>query len=103
MHYTAAHYFDPNRAAFQDFEPLWEFVSGPIHAGTFGPNVLDKTFGPEVVFQKAPPPGPTALPPSDGLQFFATGKIDGKTDLLTMSIHDLNGKVLHKLDIEPAV
>ena len=29
MHYTAAHYYDPNRAAFQDFEPFWEFVSGP--------------------------------------------------------------------------
>ena len=29
MHYTAAHYYDPNRAVFQDFEPFWEFVSGP--------------------------------------------------------------------------
>ena len=24
-------------AQFQDFDPFWEFVSGPIHAGTFGP------------------------------------------------------------------
>ena len=40
VHYTAAHYYDPNKAAFQDFEPFWEFVSGPIHAGTFGPNSL---------------------------------------------------------------
>ena len=37
VHYTAAHYYDPNKAVFQDFEPFWEFVSGPIHAGTFGP------------------------------------------------------------------
>jgi hypothetical protein len=22
QHYTAAHYFDPNRAAFQDFQPF---------------------------------------------------------------------------------
>ena len=36
MHYTAAHYYDPNRAVFQDFEPFWEFVSGPLHAGTWG-------------------------------------------------------------------
>ena len=36
MHYTAAHYYDPNRAVFQDFEPFWEFMSGPIHAGTGG-------------------------------------------------------------------
>ena len=34
MHYTAANYYDPNRAVFQDFEPFWEFISGPIHAGT---------------------------------------------------------------------
>ena len=46
VHYTAAHYYDPNKAVFQDFEPFWEFVSGPIHAGTFGPNQLDNTFGP---------------------------------------------------------
>jgi alkaline phosphatase D len=56
VHYTAAHYYDPNKAAFQDFDPFWEFVSGPIHAGTFGPNELDKTFGPEVKYVKAPEP-----------------------------------------------
>jgi alkaline phosphatase D len=37
MHYTAAHHYDPNRAVFSDFEPFWEFVSGPLHAGTWGP------------------------------------------------------------------
>ncbi len=37
VHYTAAHYYNPDKAAFQDFEPFWEFVSGPLHAGTFGP------------------------------------------------------------------
>lgn len=36
MHYTAAHYYDPNRAVFQDFEPFWEFISGPLHAGPGG-------------------------------------------------------------------
>ena len=35
VHYTAAHYYDPSRAGFQDFEPFWEFVSGPLHAGSF--------------------------------------------------------------------
>ena len=33
VHYTAAHYYDPGKAVFQDFEPFWEFVSGPLHAG----------------------------------------------------------------------
>ena len=55
MHYTAAHYYNPDKAQFQDFEPFWEFVSGPLHAGTFGPNDLDNTFGPEVKFIKTTP------------------------------------------------
>ena len=57
VHYTAAHHYDPSRARFQDFDPFWEFVAGPLHAGSFGPNALDPTFGPEVRFVKAPPPG----------------------------------------------
>jgi alkaline phosphatase D len=54
VHYAAAHHFDPARAQTPDFDPFWEFVAGPIHAGTFGPNPLDPTFGPEVRFQWAP-------------------------------------------------
>ena len=48
VHYCAAHHDDPSRAKFTEFDPFWEFVAGPLHAGTFGPNALDKTFGPEV-------------------------------------------------------
>ena len=66
VHYTAAHEYHPDRASFQDFEPFWEFVSGPLHAGTFGPNDMDMTFGPEVKFVKAPAPGQANLPPSAG-------------------------------------
>src|SRR5690606_13794401 len=40
VHYTAAHYYDPNRARVQDFDPFWEFVSGPLNAGSFGPGQL---------------------------------------------------------------
>ena len=45
-------YYDPNAARFQDFEPFWEFVSGPLHAGTWSPGKLDNTFGPRVMYQK---------------------------------------------------
>ena len=38
VHYTAAHHYDPARAAVGDFTPFWEFVSGPANAGAFGPN-----------------------------------------------------------------
>jgi alkaline phosphatase D len=37
VHFTAAHYFDPNLARYQEFAPFWEFVSGTLNAGTFGP------------------------------------------------------------------
>src|SRR5690606_7672363 len=77
VHYTAAHYYNPDKAAFQDFDPFWEFVSGPLHAGTFGPNDLDMTFGPELKFVKAPTAEQGGnLPPSAGLQFFGLVDID---------------------------
>src|SRR6186997_410598 len=83
VHYAAAHYYDPNKAQFQEFEPFWEFVSGPLHAGTFGPNALDNTFGPEVRFIKAPGLDRQNLPPSAGMQFFGHVRIEGKTGQLT--------------------
>jgi alkaline phosphatase D len=94
VHYCAAHYYDPNRAQFQDFEPFWEFVSGPLNAGSFGPNTLDNTFGPQVVFQKAPPPGQVNLPPSAGLQFFGQVDIDRRSRELTVTLKDLAGQSL---------
>src|SRR5262249_29779844 len=71
MHYTAAHYYDPNVAVFQDFEPFWEFISGPIHAGTWRPQQLDNTFGPRAIFQKGCGEGEcNDLAPCFGLPFF---------------------------------
>ena len=40
VHYAAAHHYDPARAAFTDFDPFWEFVAGPLNAGTFGPGQI---------------------------------------------------------------
>ena len=80
MHYTAAHHYDPNRAVFQDFEPFWEFMSGPIHAGTGGAGALDNTFGPRAVYQKAcSKEQGDDLAPCFGLQFFGHVAIDGAT------------------------
>jgi alkaline phosphatase D len=102
VHYTAAHYYTPDKAQFQDFAPFWEFVSGPIHAGTFGPNELDMTFGPEVRFVKAP----TAeqgqnLPPSAGMQFFGLVDIDGKSEQLTVRLMDRDDRELYKVTLDP--
>jgi alkaline phosphatase D len=103
VHYTAAHHYDPNRAQFQEFAPFWEFVSGPLNAGTFGPGQLDNTFGPQVAFQKAPPEGQADLPPSAGLQFFGQVDIDGATEVMTVQLKDLTGATLFTRELEPEV
>jgi alkaline phosphatase D len=103
VHYAAAHHYDPERAAFKDFQPFWEFVAGPLHAGTFGPNPLDATFGPEVRFLAVPPGMKPNRPPSAGLQFFGTLRIDGRSRALTARLHDLSGATLFSVDLEPAV
>jgi alkaline phosphatase D len=102
VHYTAAHYYDPSKAKFQNFNPFWEFVSGPLHAGTFGPGDMDGTFGPEVKFFKAP----TAeqgqnLPPSMGLQFFGLVDIDSTSEQMTVRLMDRGDVELYKVALDP--
>lgn len=100
VHYTAAHYYDPAQARFSDFDPFWEFVSGPLHAGSFGPNAPDATFGLQVVYQKAAPV-PNA-PPSDGFQFFGQVDIDARTRAMTVTLKDLAGEALYRKTLWPA-
>lgn len=103
VHYTAAHYYDPDEAQFQDFDPFWEFVSGPINAGTFGPNELDATFGPQLKFQKAPDKGQANLSPAAGMQFFGQVKIDAATEVMTVTLKDMKNQDLYAVDINPSV
>ena len=102
VHYTAAHFYDPNKAVFQDFEPFWEFVSGPLHAGSFGPNELDNTFGPQLVFVKAPAKEQGQnLSPAAGLQFFGHVAIDGGTGVMNVTLKDAADRALWSTRIEP--
>ena len=101
VHYTAAHYFDPNKAVFQDFDPFWEFVSGPIHAGTGRQNEIDNTFGPQVVFTKGLAPGVAFAAPTDGLQFFGHVAIDGATEVMTVTLKDVDDNALWSRQLEP--
>ena len=102
VHYTAAHYYDPNGARFQDFDPFWEFVSGPLHAGTFGPNDMDDTFGPRVMFAKHPTREQGVnLPPSFGLQFFGLVDIDGETEQFRVSLRDVADNELYAVALDP--
>jgi alkaline phosphatase D len=100
VHYCAAHLYDPSRATFTEFDPFWEFVAGPLNAGTFGPGELDKTFGPEVKFTGVPPGMKQNRPPSDGLQFFGTLKFEARSRALQARLHDLSGKTLFSVELE---
>jgi alkaline phosphatase D len=100
VHYAAAHRYHPDRARFRSFDPFWEFVAGPAHAGTFGPNAVDATFGPEVVFLAIPPGMRPNRPPSAGLQFFGTLRA-AASGTLTVGLHDLSGRTLYRVELEP--
>jgi len=100
-HYTAAHYYNPASAVFKDFDPFWEFMSGPLSSGTFGPNKTDNTFGIEVRFQKHPDAGRVNLSPAEGLQFFGDIQIDAKTSSLKVDLRDLSAQSLWTMTLEP--
>ncbi|WP_129669102.1 alkaline phosphatase D family protein [Phytoactinopolyspora endophytica] len=99
VHYTAAHHYSPERAAFTDFDPFWEFVSGPLNAGAFGPNELDPTFGPEAVFVEAPPRANTS--PAEGHQYVGEVSIDGETADLTVRLIGVDGSVRWETTLQP--
>ena len=102
VHYTAAHHYSPERAAFVGFDPFWEFVSGPIAAGTFGTkdDDLDRTFGPEVVYSKGNDTSAWNQSPRAGNQFFGHIAIDAD-GLLTVTLYDASGTALWSQDLEP--
>jgi alkaline phosphatase D len=100
VHCAAAHHDDSLRATGARFAPFWELVAGPIHAGTFGPNALDPTFGPEVKFQWAPTPGRSNLAPWDGLQSFGT--IDVTRDALSVALYGIDGGERYRVELPHA-
>ncbi len=102
MHYTAAHHYDPDRAVFQDFAPFWEFMSGPIHAGTGGAAPLDNTFGPRTVWHKAcSKEQGDDLAPCFGLQFFGHVAIDRATQAMTVTLKDVEDRALWAIELGP--
>ena len=101
VHYAAAHHYHPDRAQFKAFNPFWEFVAGPLHAGTFGPNALDNTFGPEVRFSSIPPGMAPNQPPAAGLQFFGFVRIAARTNVMTVELRNLAGDRIYSVELEP--
>jgi alkaline phosphatase D len=99
VHHTSAQHYQPSRAAFTDFEPFWEFVSGPLNAGSFPASALDDTFGPQRVFVKAPSVGNVS--PAGGHQFFGEVAIDGDSAELTVRLREQDGSVLFTQVLQP--
>ncbi|MFI2508139.1 alkaline phosphatase D family protein [Streptomyces sp. NPDC018972] len=101
VHHTSAQHYQPSRAAFGDFEPFWEFVSGPLNAGAFPASALDGTFGPERVWVKAP--SASNVSPAGGYQFFGEVDIDGDSGELTVRMREQDGTVLFTKTLRPGL
>ncbi|WP_420176449.1 alkaline phosphatase D family protein [Luteococcus sp. OSA5] len=99
VHYCAAHHYDPTKAAFSDFDPFYEFVAGPISAGGFGPNDMDSTFGPQVLFQGVPE-YKLQSPRNQKAMFFGHVEID-RAGTFTVSLRNGLGEVLYTKALEP--
>ena len=99
VHYTSAHYFDPDKAAFTDFDPFWQFTSGPLNSGAFPAVASDQTFGAQQVFVKAPTT-PNSSPATE-FQFFGEVKIDAHSGAMRVNLRDNSGAVLWHTVLEP--
>ncbi|MEU2789954.1 alkaline phosphatase D family protein [Streptomyces sp. NPDC007100] len=99
VHYTSAQHYDPSRAAFKDFAPFWEFVSGPLNAGGFPAVPLDGTFGPAQPFVKAPQRANVS--PAESPQYFGEVDIDGDSGELTVRLRQEGGQVLFSRVLQP--
>lgn len=98
VHYTQALYFDPARAAYSDFDPFWQFVSGPLHAGSFPASALDATFGPQSRYLEAPTVANSS--PATEFQFFGQVSIDARSRSMTVRLRDNSGAVLWSTGLE---
>jgi phosphodiesterase/alkaline phosphatase D-like protein len=103
VHFAAAISYQAERATAEQvaLDPFWEFAIGPVHAGAFGPNALDTSFGPGFEYVRGPATENLSqnLPPPN-LQTFGHDEVseDGR---FTVRIHDIDGSVLYEKVLEP--
>ncbi|MEQ6900308.1 alkaline phosphatase D family protein [Nocardioides sp. YIM 152588] len=103
VHYTAAHRYSPEQAAFTDFDPFWEFVSGPVASSPFWTkdDELDGTFGPRVVFSQGEViRGKLDTAPRPENQYFGHLDLAGSGEL-TVTLYDGAGTALWRRTLEP--
>jgi alkaline phosphatase D len=101
VHFPANLHYHPDRATgFKEFAPFWEFISGPLHAGGFGPSKLDTTFGPEITWQRPAKKGGDG--PGHNFAFFGGIRIDAKSKVMRVTQHGIDGKEVAAQEIAPA-
>jgi alkaline phosphatase D len=103
VHYAAAHHYSPERAAFTDFTPFWEFISGPLAASPFWTkdDQLDATFGPQVVFSQGESEvGRLDIAPRPTNQYLGQLEIAASGEL-SVKLRDGAGDVLWQTTLEP--
>lgn len=103
VHYTAANHYSPERATFTDFEPFWEFISGPLHCSPFTarPDRLDRTFGPLVHFTHGKDEAlPVMIAPRPDNQHIGQLALAPSGEL-TVRLYDAVGTVLWHKTLEP--
>ena len=101
VHFAAAIDHDPQRATFRDFNRFWEFVSGPVHAGAFGPGPLDESFGPSYTFARGP--ATEGLPPNTPpphLQSYGSIEVTDGGQLIAR-LHNIDGSILFEKKLRP--
>ncbi|HYE20816.1 MAG TPA: alkaline phosphatase D family protein [Tepidisphaeraceae bacterium] len=100
VHFAANLHYHPDRAtAFKAFDPFWEFISGPLHAGGFGPSQLDKTFGPEYRWKSTP--AKQGIGPGHGYGHFGMIRVDATSRVMSVTQHDIAGREIARQEIEP--
>ncbi|UQX00105.1 alkaline phosphatase D family protein [Streptomyces sp. RerS4] len=99
VHYTAANHYAPERAAFGDFAPFWEFVSGPVGAGGFPAGRLDATFGPRTAFVESAKVA--NMSPAENPPYYGEVDIDGASGELTVRLRRQGGGVLFTRCLQP--
>ncbi len=99
VHFASAVHYSPQRAAFKDFSPFWEFINGPLHAGGFPAKPVDRTFGAQQVFVSASPW--PATPPGPHCTSFGVAEIDRLEGVLTVRLCDESGQVLFSQSLQP--
>jgi alkaline phosphatase D len=102
LHYATATHYSPERAEFKDFDPFWEFMAGPLNAGTGKVHKLDPTFGARTEWISIDEDTRHHGAPTEGAQYYGMVEISAESGDMTVSFYDQDQHELHRMRL-PAV